>query len=162
MCRQLSVDRLPRVRLLQMDATRMDFPPGSFDFVYSYDVFEHFPDPAAVLAQIRSVLRPGGVCLTIIHPYTCDTGCHDMRLYLPGRAELPHWPHLRPQTREQVQSFAYLNKLTLRQWHELFNGASFTNWKLDDGTEQALAEARSRGELAEYSDDDLLTDRLVV
>jgi hypothetical protein len=89
-----------------------------------------------------------------------------MRLYLRGRGGLPYWPHLRKESRGKVESFAYLNRLTLAQWREIFEsempGAKFTEWRLDEGAAKALADIRSRGELGEYSDEDLLTDRLVV
>lgn len=36
-------------------------PAGSFDLVLAHDVLEDVPNPALVLGQIASVLRPGGV-----------------------------------------------------------------------------------------------------
>ena len=164
--RQLQVNSLARATLLQMDATKMSFPDGSFDFAYSFDTFEHFPDPAAVLRELHRVLRPQGRVLTVLHPWTADTGCHDMRLYLSGRANLPYWPHLRPETREQVQSFAYLNRLTISQWREtfasIFPNSVFTPWRWDKQAPKALAEARAEGAFTQYTDEDLLTDRIVV
>jgi SAM-dependent methyltransferase len=82
--RQLHINALPRATLLQMDATKMSFPVGSFDFAYSFDTFEHFPDPAAVLRELHRVLRPSGRVLTVLHPWTADTGCHDMRFISPA------------------------------------------------------------------------------
>lgn len=49
------------VRVVEMDATRLDFPDATFDLVYSFNVFEHLPDPAATLAEMIRVVRPGGV-----------------------------------------------------------------------------------------------------
>jgi SAM-dependent methyltransferase len=49
------------VRVLSMDATRLDFPGASFDLVYSFNVFEHLGDPAATFSEMIRVLRPGGV-----------------------------------------------------------------------------------------------------
>ena len=39
------------------------FPAESFDVVTSFQVFEHLPDPAAVLGQIVYLVRPGGLVL---------------------------------------------------------------------------------------------------
>ena len=49
-----------------MDATRIDYPPDSFDLVFSLSSFEHFGSrraQRACLAEIRRVLRPGGVAV---------------------------------------------------------------------------------------------------
>jgi 2-polyprenyl-3-methyl-5-hydroxy-6-metoxy-1,4-benzoquinol methylase len=44
------------------DVETMDLPlePGSFDVVLGGDVIEHLRDPAATLARLRPLLRPGG------------------------------------------------------------------------------------------------------
>jgi len=53
--------RAAGVRIVEMDATRLAFPDAAFDLVYSFNVFEHLPDPAATFAEMTRVLRPGGV-----------------------------------------------------------------------------------------------------
>ena len=46
--------------LHEMDARKMDFPDGNFDFVYSFHALEHIPGPVKALAEMARVLRPGG------------------------------------------------------------------------------------------------------
>lgn len=42
------------------DARKLEFPPGSFDLVYSYHALEHIPEYEAALSEMRRVLQPGG------------------------------------------------------------------------------------------------------
>lgn len=48
------------VELRQGDATCMEFPEASFDFVYSFHALEHIPQYRTALREIRRVLKPGG------------------------------------------------------------------------------------------------------
>ncbi|MGW1166336.1 class I SAM-dependent methyltransferase [Streptomyces sp. NPDC002550] len=50
----------PGVTLLVTDAADMPLEDRSVDFVLLRYVLQHVPDPAAVLAEVRRVLRPGG------------------------------------------------------------------------------------------------------
>ena len=43
------------------DGIKMPFEDGSFDVVISTEVLEHVPDPAHYLAEVKRVLKPGGV-----------------------------------------------------------------------------------------------------
>jgi SAM-dependent methyltransferase len=43
------------------------FEHGSFDAVTMFQVLDHMPDPVALLAECREVLRPGGVVLAFNH-----------------------------------------------------------------------------------------------
>lgn len=46
------------------DTLRDDtFPPGYFDAVTAFQVFEHLPDPAGAVARLHTLLKPGGVLL---------------------------------------------------------------------------------------------------
>lgn len=43
------------------------FTPESYDMVCMFQVFDHFPDPRAVLSACHEALRPGGLVLAINH-----------------------------------------------------------------------------------------------
>lgn len=55
------------VRLLKMDATRLDFPDDSFDRVLAAYFVSTVPDPIAVVREMQRVCRPGGVLLIMNH-----------------------------------------------------------------------------------------------
>ena len=48
------------VSLMQMNAAMLNLPDESFDFIFSYDAFEHFASPAKVLQEAIRVVKPGG------------------------------------------------------------------------------------------------------
>ena len=49
------------VELVQGDATGLDLPADSFDFVHERTVLLNVQDPAAVVAEMIRIARPGGV-----------------------------------------------------------------------------------------------------
>jgi len=54
-------DPTRRVRYLVGEAERLPFADGSFDVVCAMDFLEHVESPAAVVAEVARVLKPGGV-----------------------------------------------------------------------------------------------------
>jgi arsenite methyltransferase len=54
-----------RVDLALGDATRLAFPPGSFDFVVGVQVYCYVDEIEAALAEAARVLKPGGRCLIV-------------------------------------------------------------------------------------------------
>jgi SAM-dependent methyltransferase len=49
------------------DAEQLPFEDGSFDIVYSHGVLHHTPDTARAIAEVRRVLKPGGVALLMLY-----------------------------------------------------------------------------------------------
>jgi SAM-dependent methyltransferase len=45
----------------------LDFPDDRFDIVYSHGVIHHSPRIAAIIGQIRRVLRPGGTAVVMVY-----------------------------------------------------------------------------------------------
>ena len=53
--------------ILEMDAARLDFPDASFDAVVAMYVLTVVPDPAAVMAELSRVCKPGGQVIVVNH-----------------------------------------------------------------------------------------------
>jgi ubiquinone/menaquinone biosynthesis C-methylase UbiE len=67
------------VALLEMNAMELGFPNESFDFVFSYDAFEHIPNPGRALAEAVRVVRKGGYIYLSFGPlYFSPMGAHLM------------------------------------------------------------------------------------
>lgn len=65
------------VRLIKADAASMPFENGSFDVIFSYNAFEHFPDPGKVYNECVRLLRKGGYLVMIFQPiYYAPYGMH--------------------------------------------------------------------------------------
>ena len=152
---------LPMIR--QMDAAAMSFPDASFDLVYSYSVFEHLPDPAAVLAEMRRVLRPGGIGFVSAHYWTSESGAHDIRVFAGERDQISLWAHLRPAHRHETTENAYLNHWRVEQYRRLFGTVADGRVAVEFHEPDRLAVLaeklqglRADGELDGYDDEELL------
>ena len=58
---RLSLETLPHVRMVAADATRLPFRGDAFDAAFLVAVLGEIADPARAMAELRRVLRPGGV-----------------------------------------------------------------------------------------------------
>lgn len=168
LARQLNLPRLSPLDVQQMDATKLAYPDNTFDFIYSFDVFEHLPDLPPVLKECARVLRPGGVFYTSLHPITTEDGFHDLRIIADDRDAIPLWAHLRPQHKDGVTASSYLNGIRVDQWRKILSEClpgcrvELTTRPDDSRLRAELSALRQAGELAEYSDEELLCGRLVV
>lgn len=161
----LGVERFPRMNVMRMSATAMTFADATFDFVYSHSVFEHIDDPEAAMREVVRVLKPGGVAYISVHSYTSHAGQHDPKI-LSGPGPLPpYWPHLRPSLQHTVHPNAWLNKVSLGDFKKMFErtmpGVKLISDRQDDEIGDGLKTLRAQGELADYTDEELMTVNII-
>lgn len=166
LARELGTRRIGRLHVLTMDAAAMTFAAGEFDLVHASRVFQHLPDPDAVLAEMVRVLRRGGALVLSLTPFTSPSGSLDVRL-LAGTAELPPWAHLRNDVGQDVLESAYVNRLRLNEWLSLFERrlpgcAVVFDQRMASTLETQARELKERGELADYDLDELVTTGLTL
>ncbi|MFC0673884.1 class I SAM-dependent methyltransferase [Brachybacterium hainanense] len=58
---ELARQGLAEVEVLVADAHRLPLPDDSIDVAHAHQVLQHVADPVGVLAELRRVVRPGGV-----------------------------------------------------------------------------------------------------
>jgi ubiquinone/menaquinone biosynthesis C-methylase UbiE len=118
----------PRIRFLQMDAERMDFPEASFDTVCISNSLHHMADLKSVLDEMKRVLRPGGNF--IIAEMYCDNQTETQMTHVL----LHHWlaavdntqgiTHHPTYSRQQVLDIIAglgLHKLVIEELRDLNN-----------------------------------------
>ena len=59
--------RLRNVKLMKMDATRLEFPDATFDRVFAAYFISTVPDPVAVVKEMKRVCKPGGYLVFLNH-----------------------------------------------------------------------------------------------
>jgi len=163
LARQMPATSDANIQVLQRDAMNTGLESDSFDCALSFSVFEHLPEPRLVMREIVRLLRPGGVAFHIFHCFTSDSGAHDARSFSIERSDLPYWCHLRPDKAHLVSTNAYLNRLSIAEWKTLvveeFPGAEIVgiSQRGSPRLSRELQQLRMAGELANFSDEELMT-----
>jgi SAM-dependent methyltransferase len=79
------------------DATALPFPEGAFDLAFANHMLYHVPEPAQAVAELRRVLRPGGLLVAATNG---DGHLAEMIALLGELASA--WPDLRVDTPERL------------------------------------------------------------
>ncbi|MBW3641305.1 MAG: class I SAM-dependent methyltransferase [Actinobacteria bacterium] len=89
---------------LGADARRLPFSDAVFDGVFCSNMLEHTPDPAAVMAEIERVLRPGAWAWVSWTNWYSPWGGHEIvpLHYLGPRLGLAVWRRLKGEPRKNV------------------------------------------------------------
>lgn len=98
----------PGLRLQQADAgVAFPYPEAAFDLAYSVDVIHYIPDLEHFFSQMRRVLRPAGLVLTITDS-SADIRARTMAAYFPEivDVELRRYPTLE-RIRQAMQTAGF-------------------------------------------------------
>lgn len=86
----------PSVHVIQADLARLPFAPETFDFIYSYGVLHHMPEPPAGAGELVRVLKPGaGLAAYLYEDFSDRRGFWAWLLSATNRLRrlTPHLPH---------------------------------------------------------------------
>lgn len=111
----------------KMDAAEMQFDDSQYDFVFSYNAFEHFPKPDKVIAESLRVLKPGGLLYMEFSPlYMSSYGLHAYK-----SIPIPYCQHLFEESDmekfiqehklDPVNFTTHVNRWTIDQFRKLWN-----------------------------------------
>ena len=140
------------VRFQIGDVLPLPCPDAAFSIVVSRFAFHHFPDPAAVLAEMRRVCRSGGRVVVADLMASPD----------PVKAAAFH-------RMEMLRDPSHARALTLTEFHALYRGAGFvapseTFWRMDidvDGLlERSFPEPGSEPLIRRMFEDSVSADTL--
>ena len=116
----------------QMDAEHLTFADDSFDVVFSFGVLHHIPSMESAFAEIRRVLRPGGVFIGgLYNRRSIFTARVRLEWLLAGGPEAESWSH-RLSRIEYSTSDAepYVRLLTSEQLRRALNNAGFDDVRI--------------------------------
>ncbi len=110
-------------RVFVGDILDAPFPPGSFDAITCFHVFEHLYRPWEVLARVSEWLKPGGIFYAMM-PNIDSAGARIFRSYWYP-LELPrHLYHFSPSTLRNLANCVGLQEVSVTTHREVFIEAS--------------------------------------
>jgi SAM-dependent methyltransferase len=133
------------------DAENLDFPPDTFDLVYSHGVLHHTPDIESAVSEIHRVLKPGGRAMVMLYhrgSYNYRIGIRVLRragaglLKSEGGIKIVH--RLTGEPTDSLREHA----ASLRNANGNFSAAELLN-QSTDGVGNPLARVYSRREARE-------------
>jgi ubiquinone/menaquinone biosynthesis C-methylase UbiE len=111
--------------LLGMDGSQLGFRDDSFDLAFSYNSFEHFPEPEQVLQESIRVVRPGGYIYLNFGPlWLSPHGAHQFKSIAVPYCECLFTKELMIEFAREKKldliDFSQMNEWTLKQYRKLW------------------------------------------
>ncbi|MCP4633003.1 MAG: class I SAM-dependent methyltransferase [candidate division Zixibacteria bacterium] len=107
-------------KILALSADKTGFNDNEFDFITSYNVFEHVDNTENVVMEMKRILKPGGIFALVINIFTSLSGGHNCFNLLETEGtqdRIPPWDHLRNR---HFPPESYLNKLRITDYKRIF------------------------------------------
>ena len=163
--RRLAIRTLPNIEMHLMDAQKLMFDECSFDGVYSISVFQYIDNLRMAVGQLYRVLKPGGVAYVSLHSYIAQGGSdHPLLWTKPGK--YPSWGHLRRSTAYYRKHGLPVNGYRMVHYKEIvestFDEVDYVINETEHQEARSLMTPSVRAELAEYSDEELLTSTFTI
>lgn len=140
----------------------LPYSDNSFDFIVSYDVFEHVRDLELVISECRRVLKPGGCVLAVFPPFFQPLEAHltlvtktpalhwifsgqtladAYNLIVDERGDEAHWYRNQDRKLKDWEKLPTLNGVTIRQFRKMI--AKNNLWRIDFwGSNPILSDGR--------------------
>jgi SAM-dependent methyltransferase len=109
------------IRIAVDDITATALPTGAFDAILCTEVVEHIADSATALANMRKLLKPGGLLVLSTPQRYSPLEVAAKIAFLPGVIQL-----VRAIYREAIVETGHINLMTARQVQEQLRAAGFT------------------------------------
>ena len=146
-----------KLKIVLADLTRLDFPDRQFEAVVCCNHLPHAADVEGLLAEAARVLKPGGLFLADLRPYSARQGSFNSTAASP-------WAHLRPAGQTSLPVTPNLNKWSETQYRAaLEKYFVLESWLTEqDKTAMAQLTPSLRAELANYSAEELTRKEVVL
>lgn len=109
--RAIELSRKRGIEVELLTGPALPFDPETFDVVTLLDVLEHLDDDAAMLGEIRRVLKPGGALLLSVPAYRFLWGAQDVVSHHRRRYVAPEIRRLLARSGFDVCRLSYFNTL---------------------------------------------------
>lgn len=139
------------------DVTRLDLVDAEFEAVVCFNYLQHAPNVNGLLAEAARMLKPGGLFIANIRPFTSFMGAFQVDPTAP-------WGHLRPATRFEITPEVPLNRWRESQFSAALK-AHFTieTWETEtDSQTEPFLTPEIQEELADYAPDELTRKQIIV